>query len=164
MPLKKSIFVHQIQMLRVSLQLIIYNWINDTWFPSKMAFVSSSHIPFLCPQPLPVIRLFSFTFWELFHFVVWFYILWWKIMLKIRNNDFVMWKSCLLLIHSASDHVFSSWKQNSKICNSINIIAFLDITFSIALYLSFISIVFSRGFIEAKSLLLFHFLCQLVPY
>lgn len=48
MPLKQSIFVHQIQMLRGCFQLIIYNQINDTWLPSVMvSSLGSFFFPFL---------------------------------------------------------------------------------------------------------------------
>lgn len=47
MPLKQSIFVHQIQMPRGCFQLIIYNWINDTWLPSVMvSSLGSFFFPF----------------------------------------------------------------------------------------------------------------------
>lgn len=46
MPLKQSIFVHQIQMLRGCFQLIIYNWINDTWLPSVMVSSLGSFFSF----------------------------------------------------------------------------------------------------------------------
>lgn len=55
MPLKQSIFVHQIQMLRGCFRLIIYNWINDTWLPS--VFFSLSCFP-------PPLRWSDFIFRE----------------------------------------------------------------------------------------------------